>query len=209
MGHPNKEEPTNIAKAIKELNLKYAVLTSVDRDDLNDGGAGHFAQTISEIYKINNNITVEALIPDFSLKISSLEKVAHSNAPVIGHNLETVERLTPFLRDKKANYKNSLELLSIIKKINSKITIKSAFQLGFGETDKEIHKTLTDLKENNVDIIVIGQYLRPTNHQIAVQEYIHPDKFQDYKEYAEKLGFLHVISAPLARSSYKASSAFY
>ncbi|MDD3014361.1 MAG: lipoyl synthase [Candidatus Gastranaerophilales bacterium] len=201
--YSDKEEPFNVAKAVKELDLKHIVLTSVDRDDLDDGGAEHFAKTIREINKINDNIAVEILIPDFNNKINSLEKVISAKPFIIGHNIETVERLSPLLRDKRAGYKKSLDILRNIKVLNSKINTKSAIQLGFGETEREIKQTLNDLKENYVDIIVMGQYLRPTDKQIQVTEYIHPDKFIEYKQYAENLGFLKVISSPLARSSYK------
>jgi len=200
----DKEEPLNIAEAIREFGLKYVVLTSVDRDDLEDGGAEHFAETIREINRINSSTVIETLIPDFNCKISSLKKVISAKPYIIGHNIETVERLSPYLRDNRADYKKSLNVLKSVKKINPKILTKSAIQLGFGETEKEVKQTLNDLKGNSIDIIVIGQYLRPTNKQIQVVEYIHPDKFSQYKYYAESLGFLRVISFPLARSSYKA-----
>jgi len=203
--YPEKDEPFNIAKAVEELKLKHVVLTSVDRDDLEDGGAGHFAKTIREINKINGNIVIETLIPDFKGNNNLLEKVVSVKSGILGHNIETIERLSPFLRDKKADYKKSLNVLKSAKEINPVILTKSAIQLGFGETEGEIKQTLNNLKEHNVDIIVMGQYLRPTKKQIPVTEYIHPDKFLEYKDFAESLGFLRIISSPLARSSYKAA----
>jgi len=201
-GYTDRDEPLNIAKAANELELKYLVLTSVDRDDLEDCGASHFAQTVKEIKRINPDIMVETLIPDF--KKSFLENLISAKPHTIGHNIETVERLTRVLRDKRADYKKSLNVLKNIKEINPEIITKSAIQLGFGETETEIKKILSDLKEYKVDIVVIGQYLRPTDKQVPVTEYIHPEKFQLYKAYAEKLGFMRVISSPFARSSYKA-----
>jgi lipoic acid synthetase len=204
-GYLDKEEPLSIAKAVHELGLKHAVLTSVDRDDLEDGGAEHFAETIREINSINKGVTIEVLIPDFSGKTASLEKVVSAEPYILGHNVETVERLSPALRDKKTSYRRSLEVLKSAKEINKKILTKSAIQLGLGETEKEIKQVLNDLKEYKVDIVVIGQYLRPTNKQVEVAEYIHPDVFSQYKYYAKSLGFVRVISSPLARSSYRAS----
>ena len=207
-GRLNNYEPLNIAKAVQELNLDYVVLTSVDRDDLEDGGSGHIATTIKEIKKINDKISVEALIPDFAGNINALKKVICANPDVIGHNIETVERLSPKIRDKKASYRQSLDILKAVKEINPEIIIKSSLLLGFGETEPEIKKTLLDLKEHNVDIVTLGQYLRPSKKQLPVVEYIKPEKFKEYEDYAENLGFLYVISTPLARSSFMAGKYF-
>lgn len=202
---PDSEEPYNVAKAANELGLKYLVLTSVDRDDLEDGGAGHFAKTIREIKKLNKDTIIETLIPDFGGNLNSLAKIISAEPRIVGHNVETVERLSSLLRDKRASYKRSLDVLMTIKEIDPEIITKSALQLGLGETEEEIMKTLKDLKENNVDIVVMGQYLRPTDKQVPVEHYVHPGKFLQYKSYAESLGFLQVVSSPLARSSYKAT----
>lgn len=207
-GYLDNEEPYNIAKAIQDLGLKYVVLTSVDRDDLSDGGAGHFAQTIAEIKKLNNGVIVEVLIPDFNGNIDSLRKIIEANPDIVGHNVETVERLTPLIRDRRASYELSLNTLRAIKDINISMLTKSSIQVGLGETQQEIESVLMDLKNYKVDIVTIGQYLRPTEKQIPVQEYIKPEMFKEYEKYAQDLDFLHVISAPLARSSYKAAESF-
>lgn len=204
---PDKNEPANIANAVKELGLKYVVLTSVDRDDLPDFGAKHFANVIKEIKNINPDILVEALIPDFEGHTRYLEKVILAKPHVLGHNLETVENLSPKIRDRRANYNTSLYLLKTIKEIAPNILTKSSIQLGFGETEIEVKKTLADLRVNRVDIVTIGQYLQPSEKQLPVVEFINPDKFKEYKEYGENLGIPVVLSTPLVRSSYKAASA--
>lgn len=205
-GYLDQNEPDNTAKAIKELDLNYIVLTSVDRDDLPDGGAEHLAKTVRAVNIESPDTLVEILMPDFNGNKRLLEKIVQSNPYVIGHNIETVEKLTPFLRDTRADYRLSLNVLKSLKEIDSKVTTKTALLLGFGETDTEIKKTLNDLKLINVDIVVIGQYLQPGKKQVPVKEYIHPDKFEYYRNYAKNLGFSRVISFPFARSSYKAGT---
>jgi len=195
-GFLDKNEPGNIATTIKELGLKYAVLTSVTRDDLSDGGAGHFAQTVKKI----KNALVEVLIPDNM----ALEALIEANPRVIAHNIETVRDLTPKIRDIKTDYGLSLKILGQIKEIKPDILTKSSLLLGFGETEAQVKAALEDLKSKNVDIVVIGQYLRPTKYQLPVKEYVSPDKFLDYERYCRKIGIQSVISQPLARSSYKA-----
>jgi len=207
-GYLDNDEPYKIAQAAKELNLKYIVLTSVDRDDLADGGAIHFARTIKEIKKLNKQILVETLIPGFRGKGIAIESIIEAQPDVIGHNIETVERLSPVIRDKKASYYLSLSILKLIKRINSRIITKSSLQVGFGESQSEVESALKDLKDHNVDIVTLGQYLQPTEKQISVQEYITPEKFMEYEQYAKSLGFKQVIAAPLVRSSYKAAEAF-
>ena len=207
-GYLDRNEPINIARAINELNLKHAVLTSVSRDDLNDGGSRHYEESIREIKKLNSKVIIEALIPDFRVNKNSLNNIIQAKPAVISHNIETVERLSPIVRDKRANYGNSLNILGFIKEINPEIITKSSLLVGLGETDKEIEKSLTHLREHNVDIVVIGQYLRPGEKQLEVKDYIKLDKFKEYEAFAKDSGFLYVISDPLARSSYKAEEAY-
>ncbi|MBS3108840.1 lipoyl synthase [Candidatus Woesearchaeota archaeon] len=205
-GNPNgltdAEEKTRLISAIKSLNLKYVVLTSVDRDDLKDYGASHFSDCIKEIKKIKS-IKVEALIPDFNSNESLLKKIASNNPDVVAHNIETVERLSS-IRDKRASYIRSLKVLDIIKKINSSILTKSSLLLGLGETEEEVIESMKDLRKNSVDILVLGQYLKPNKKCIDVKEYITPKKFKYYKNIALRLGFQQVLASPFARSSYKA-----
>lgn len=209
-GYLDPDEPRRVAEAIKEWNLKYVVITSVDRDDLPDGGALHFAKTIKEIKKLNPQILVEPLIPDFQGSINSLKIVLDSEPDVLSHNVETVERLTPILRDRRASYRTSLKVLENSKKLKPDIYTKSSIMLGLGETEEEVIKTLKDLRDVGVDIVTIGQYLRPSSHKkyLEVKEYIHPEKFEYYKEIALEMGFLYCASGPFVRSSYKAHEVF-
>ncbi|MEM2210226.1 MAG: lipoyl synthase [Nitrososphaerales archaeon] len=201
-------EPINVAKVVEKLNLKYVVLTSVDRDDLPDGGASHFAETIKAIRNVSNNVIIEALIPDFQCNIESLKKVVDSKPDVIGHNIETVERLTPFVRDPRASYQKSLNVLKNIKMLNPKIYTKSSLMLGLGERDDEVLKAMDDLRKAYVDILTIGQYLQPSRYHLPVVKYIPIEKFEYFKRKGEELGFLYVASNPLVRSSYKSSEYF-
>jgi lipoic acid synthetase len=201
-------EPSKLALAIREWGLDYVVITSVCRDDLPDQGAGHFANCIREIKMENPNTTVELLIPDFKGSRECLATVAAAKPDVIGHNIETVERLSPKVRDGRAKYSQSLAVLKVIKGIDSRIYTKSAIMLGLGETEDEITQSMTDLRNVGVDFLAIGQYLRPTKSQIGVQEYIKPEMFAYLKEKALKLGFLYVASGPFVRSSYKAGEFF-
>jgi lipoic acid synthetase len=201
-------EPLNIASAISELNLKYVVLTSVNRDDLPDQGAGHFAKTIKSIRKSNPETLIETLIPDFQCEPVLLDKIISAKPDVIAHNIETVERLQWPIRDRRAGYEQSLSVLDYI---SSKSTIftKSSLMLGLGEYDGEVYQTLSDLKENNVVFVTLGQYLQPSHRHLDVFEYIHPIKFDTWKSIAEdELGFLYCASGPLVRSSYKAGEFF-
>ncbi|OGI01787.1 MAG: lipoyl synthase [Candidatus Melainabacteria bacterium GWF2_37_15] len=201
---PDLKEAYNLANAVKELGLKYVVLTSVDRDDLKDSGAGHFAQTIKTIKKFNPNTLVEALIPDFNLNIIDLKRVIYAEPDILGHNIETVRDLSPKIRDKRADYDTSLRLLGLIKDINPDKITKSSLLLGLGETNSQVKESLHDLRNYNVDMIVIGQYLRPTRSQIPVQRYITPEEFEEYKVFAQDLGFSSVVSYRLARTSFRA-----
>jgi len=195
-------EPERIAAAVKETELKHVVLTSVDRDDLKDGGAGHFADCIRALKCLNMNITTEALIPDFQGDVLCLQKIIETGPDIIAHNIETTEEFQALVRDRRAGYRLSLEVLEHIKLNSSAIQTKSSLMLGLGETEDMILRTLCDLKNAGVDIITIGQYLRPTNHHLEVKEYLPPEKFQYYKKKAQDMGFLSVVSGPLVRSSF-------
>jgi lipoic acid synthetase len=199
---PDPSEPARVAQAVEKMGLKYAVLTSVDRDDLADGGAGHFASCIKAIKSLGDNIMVEALIPDFQGDEECLQKIIEAHPDVIGHNIETVEELQAYVRDGKAGYKLSLEVLKKIKQISSSINTKSSLMLGLGETEDMVMKTMDDLRSAGVSILTLGQYLRPTRMQLEVKDYIPPEKFAYYKVRACEKGFISVISGPLIRSSY-------
>ncbi len=210
-GKPNKlnnDEPFNIALAAKELGLEYVVLTCVDRDDLSDFGARHFYRAVKEIKNINNNIIVEILVPDFSLNEEYINILLNAKPDVVAHNLETVRKLSPYIRDKRANYDKSQEFLKLIKKLDSKIKTKTSLLVGLGESENEMLKTLEDIKKSNVDIVVIGQYLQPSSKQIKVKEFIDIQKFEQYKGLAKELGIKHIASSPLARSSYNAKALY-
>jgi lipoic acid synthetase len=196
-------EPVRIAQAIEKMGLLYAVLTSVDRDDLVDGGAGHFASCIKAIK--SPGVMLEVLIPDFHGDEASLQKITDARPDVVGHNIETVEELQVLARDRRASYNLSLEVLRKTRQMSSSIYIKSSIMLGLGETEEMVLKTMHDLRNAGVDIITLGQYLRPSEKQLEVKEYISPQKFDDYKKKAEDMGFLSVQSGPLVRSSYMAS----
>jgi lipoyl synthase len=195
------EEPLKIARSIKLMNLRHAVITSVDRDDLKDGGAGHWAETIHEVKKENPGITIEVLIPDFNGSEELILQVAEAGPDIISHNLETVERLTPLVRS-RAKYQTSLKVVETIAS-SGKVT-KSGIMLGLGETGDEILKTMDDLVNKGCEIFTMGQYLQPTRDHIEVAEYIYPGEFIRLKEEGLKQGFRIVESAPLVRSSYHA-----
>ena len=190
-------EPEKVAESIALMKLRHCVITSVDRDDLPDKGAAHWAQTVRKIRERNPDIIIELLIPDYQNKL--LSTLIDSESNIIGHNLETVERLTPLIRS-KATYKNSLETLRQI--AASGILTKTGLMVGLGETEEEVRQTLMDARNAGASIVTIGQYLQPTKDNIAVAEYITPEQFDDYKTYALELGYRHVESAPLVRSSY-------
>ena len=202
----DENEPMRIAEAVTKLNLKYVVITSVTRDDLHDGGAEHFAKTISAIRQISPKTQIEVLIPDFGGDISALEKVINTSPTVINHNIETVESIYEKLRP-QSDYNRSLELLSNVKHKNDSIYTKSGIMLGLGETHIEILTTFDQLLDSNCDFLTIGQYLAPSKSHYPVHEYITPDKFEQYAELAQKKGFRYVASAPFVRSSYNAYSA--
>ena len=207
-GRLDPDEPSRVSEAVSSLNLDYVVLTSVDRDDLPDGGADHYASTLRAIKEKNPRITVEALIPDFGGNRSALNKVIDAGPDVIAHNIETVERLTGKVRDKRSKYWLSIDVLRTAKEIDSDLTCKSSMMVGLGETDEEIARTFSDVRAAGVVVITIGQYLRPSHWHLPVEEYISPEKFEEYRRVAESFGFLYVASGPLVRSSYRAGEYF-
>lgn len=203
------DEPIRVATAIKKWDLKYVVITCVCRDDLVDGGAEHIANTVRAISSTTDGRTaVEPLIPDFQGKYEVIEKVVRSRPQVISHNIETVRRLSPRIRDPRASYDLSLRVLRTIKEINPKIYTKSSFMLGLGETQDEVVESMHELRGAKVDIITIGQYLQPSRGHIPVTEYISPTTFEAYKEIAYGMGFKFVAAGPFIRSSYKAAEMY-
>src|SRR5919107_1109591 len=201
-------EPERVAKAIKDWRLRYVVITSVCRDDLEDGGAEHIAKTIKAIKLLCPTIIVESLIPDFRGDDGSIIKIVKSKPEVISHNIETVLRLTPKVRDARASYEQSLSVLKKIKDINSLIYTKSSIMLGLGESEEEVIQTIMDLRSVGVSILTIGQYLQPTPKHLPLIEFIAPEKFNWFREIAEQMGFVYVASGPLVRSSYRAGEFF-
>ena len=195
------DEPRRVAESVKELGLKHAVITSVDRDDQKLGGADIFAITINKIRELSPNCKVEVLIPDFKGSREALDIVINAKPDILNHNIETVPRLYHFVRP-QAEYQRTLELLKRGKQAG--LNTKSGFMVGLGETDEEIYELMKDLYSANCDIITIGQYLRPTKTHLPVQRYVHPDVFREYKTAGLELGFKHVESGPLVRSSYHA-----
>ena len=209
-GMPNKvdiNEPTKIAKAIKQLNLDHVVITSVDRDDLKDGGAQHFVNVIKKIRKVCEKTTIEILTPDFLRKYESIDILSQSMPDVFNHNLETVPRMYPSVRP-GSRYFTSLKLLNDIKDRNPNVFTKSGLMVGLGETKDEIYQVMDDLRSANVDFITIGQYLPPTEKHAKLEKFVTPNEFEDYKTMANAKGFLMVSSSPLTRSSYHASEDF-
>ncbi len=203
-GYLEVDEPVRIAQAVKKIGLNYVVLTSVDRDDLEDGGAEHYARTISAIREFCGDVKVEALIPDFGAEEKYLARVIKAKPFVLGHNLETVARLTPRVRDHRAGYLKSLRVLEISKELDPSILIKSGIMVGLGETEDEVFQTMQDLRKAAVDILTIGQYLQPTRSHLPVVEFIPPERFARYKDRAREFGFKSVMAGPLVRSSYHA-----
>ena len=203
-GWLDHEEPKNTARAVSVMGLKYVVLTSVNRDDLPDGGAEHYAQTVKAIKASNPNTAVEALTPDFKGIYSSIETIVNSGIEVFAQNMETVERLTHPVRDIRAGYQQTLDVLAESKRINPNVLTKTSLILGLGETDDEIEKTMDDLIANNVDILTLGQYLRPTLNHLPIEKWVTPEEFNYYRDLGLRKGFLEVVSGPMVRSSYRA-----
>lgn len=205
-GFVDWEEPYRVGKAIAAMDLSYVVITSVDRDDLPDGGAWIFAETVRQVKKLSPGTIVEVLIPDFQGDLEALSRVVEAHPHVLGQNIETVKRLTHVVRDKRAGYEQTLQVLAATKEMDDSIYTKSSMILGFGERIEEVVETMHDLRDAKVDLLALGQYLRPTSKKrhYPVVEYITPQQFEEYKELGQNLGFLYVASGPLVRSSYKA-----
>ncbi len=207
-GNPNGrldgDEPRHAAESVRLMGLKYVVLTSVDRDDLADGGAGHYAACVRAIKRLNPGIGVEALTPDFGGDHAAVNTVVASGIDVFAQNLETVERLTHPVRDIRAGYAQTLDVLHHAKVCRPTILTKSSLMLGLGETDDEIRQAMDDLRHGGVDVLTLGQYLRPTANHLLVERWVHPDQFAAYREQGLERGFTEVAAGPLVRSSYRA-----
>jgi lipoyl synthase len=203
-GWLDADEPQKAALTVKVMGLKYVVITSVDRDDLPDGGAAHFAATVREIKKENPATAVEVLTPDFQGATSAVDTLVIAGIDVFAQNIETVERLTYTVRDPKAGYQQTLDLLNYAKNTYPNLLTKTSLMLGFGETESEIIATMRELRAHKVDILTLGQYLRPTKNHPPVERYIPPEEFNHYRDLGLSLGFVEVVSGPLVRSSYRA-----
>lgn len=204
----DKDEPFKVGFAVAQMDLDYVVLTSVDRDDLADGGADHFAKTVETIKANNDKILIEVLTPDFSVNREHIQRLVEAGPDVFAQNVETVERLTRKVRDPRAGYQKTLDVLRIVKEIDPTRYTKTSIMLGLGETDEEIMQTLKDLREVACDVVTFGQYLQPNPKLLKVVEYVTPDKFKYWQKVAEDMGFLYVASGPLVRSSYRAGEFF-
>lgn len=201
-------EPENTAKAVASWGVDYIVVTSVDRDDIPDGGANHLRRTVQLMKQEKPELLIECLLPDFAGNEMSIELLATSGLDVYAHNMETVERLSPWVRDPRAKYRQSLQALKYAKEVNPQLITKTSLMLGLGEDDQEIKDCLQHLRDNNVDVVTFGQYMQPTKRHLLVKEWVTPEKFDEWGRYAKSLGFLYVASGPLVRSSYKAGEYF-
>jgi lipoyl synthase len=206
-GWLDAEEPENTAHSVELMRLKYVVLTSVNRDDLPDGGAAHYAAAIHAIKRRNPATAVEALTPDFAGVLEDVNTVLESGLDVFAQNVETVQRLTHPVRDPRAGYEQTLMVLAHAKKHRPAVLTKTSLMLGLGETDEEIRQTMVDLRAASVDILTLGQYLRPTPNHLNIERFVTPEEFDRYREWALGLGFLECVSGPLVRSSYRAEQA--
>lgn len=207
-GEIDQDEPRKVSYAVSQMGLDYLVITSVDRDDMPDQGAAHFAETISLLRFMDPNLTVEVLTPDFGGERDLIAQLVEAGPHVFAHNIETVEELSPMVRDPRADYRQSLSVLQIIKELNPQIITKSSLMLGLGETDEQVLQSLKDLREVDCDVVTFGQYLQPRTRHLKVHEFITPEKFDYWRKVSEDLGFLYVASGPLVRSSYKAGEFF-
>jgi len=207
-GAVDPREPEHVARAISTLNLRYVVLTMVDRDDLLDGGAAHVAETVQALKRRQPSLLVETLVGDFAGKQGDVETVLAGKPDVYAHNIEVTRRLTPTIRDRRCSYDRSLEVLLHAKKASPSGMTKSSIMVGVGETDNEVYETLEDLRRAQVDVVTLGQYLRPTPKHAAVDRYVEPLQFDRYAQRARELGFAFCASGPLVRSSYHAAEAF-
>jgi len=204
---PDTQEPAHIVEAVEKLGLRYVVITSVTRDDLPDGGAAQFVRTINAIHKYDTHIMVEVLIPDFLGSLSALQMVIDTRPAVLNHNVETVPRLYPEVRQ-KADYWRSVEILKQAKSRNGGLLTKSGLMLGLGELHEEVLEVMADLRQAGVDLLTIGQYLQPSLRHHDVTRYIHPEEFQQYQAIGREMGFTSVVSAPMVRSSFHAAEAY-
>ena len=204
---PDPQEPEHIVAAVAKLGLRYVVITSVARDDLPDGGASHFSQTIGAIHKYDADIRVEALVPDFKGCLSALQTVIDACPTVLNHNIETVPRLYPQVRP-QAKYQRSLELLERTKRLDSRLLTKSGLMLGLGEDRQEVIEVMTDLREAGCDVLTIGQYLPPSLRHQKLVRYVPPEEFAEYQHLGKEMGFVSVIAGPLVRSSFHAADAY-
>jgi len=207
-GFLDKDEPLNTAKTVALMNLDYVVLTSVDRDDLPDGGAKHYADAILAIKELSPKTKIEALTPDFQGIERDIALLLDSGLDVFAQNVETVERLTHHVRDNRAGYWQTLNVLAYAKKYRKDVLTKTSLMLGLGETDEEIIKTMDDLRAQNVDILTLGQYLQPTKNHLPVERYVTPETFANLRNIGLEKGFFEVASGPLVRSSYRADRIF-
>ncbi|MEX2321386.1 MAG: lipoyl synthase, partial [Saccharospirillum sp.] len=198
------EEPDNTAQSVALMGLKYVVLTSVNRDDIPDGGAGHYATTVRRVKEVNPDTAVEALTPDFQGKHADVEAVVDSGVEVFAQNVETVKRLTHPVRDSRASYEQTLDVLAHAKRYKPEVLTKTSLMLGLGETDEEILATMDDLRSSGVDILTLGQYLQPSINHLPVERYVTPDEFNRYRDIGLEKGFLEVVSGAFVRSSYRA-----
>lgn len=201
-------EPENTATAIAAWGLDYVVLTSVDRDDLADGGAAHIAETVSKLKARSPKILVECLTPDFRGDLPSVEKIALSGLDVYAHNVETVRQLQRHVRDPRANFDQSLSVLRHAKAVNPSVLTKTSIMLGLGETEEQVRATMKELRESGVDCLTLGQYMQPTKRHLKVEEYVTPEKFAYWEKIGNEMGFVYTASGPLVRSSYKAGEFF-
>jgi len=201
-------EPENVAFALSQMDLSYVVLTSVDRDDVPDGGAAHFARTITRIRESSPGMMVEVLVPDFQNDVDSIRKVVQARPDVIAHNIETTMFLSDKVRDPRAGYWQSLSVLRTVKKLDRRMFTKSSIMLGLGEKEEDVQLAMRHLRDAGVDFLTIGQYLRPSHRHLPVDEYVSPETFDAYRAMGERLGFRYVASGPLVRSSYRAGEFF-
>ena len=206
-GWLDAEEPENVARSVALMKLRYVVLTSVNRDDLPDGGAAHYAAAIRAIKRVNPQTAVEALTPDFQGVFQDVNTVLESGLDVFAQNVETVRRLTHPVRDARAGYEQTLAVLRHARDVRPKILTKTSLMLGLGESDAEIHETMADIRAAGVDILTLGQYLRPTINHLNIERYVAPAEFDAYRAAALELGFLECVAGPLVRSSYRAEQA--
>ncbi|MGA7966586.1 MAG: lipoyl synthase [Gammaproteobacteria bacterium] len=207
-GWLDSDEPAHAADSVRLMGLKYVVITSVDRDDLDDGGAGHYADCVRAIRDVNPDTTVEALTPDFRGNTDHVATVVDSGLQVFAQNVETVERLTHIVRDRRAGYRQTLDVLAFAKRHRPDVLTKTSLMLGLGETEEEIAQALDDCSAAGIDIVTFGQYLRPTKNHLPIVRFVPPVDFARYREWGLERGFLEVVSGPLVRSSYRADRVF-